>query len=82
MKEQNLVSSDDRLDRLTYSIAETAVVLGISKANAAALVHSAGFPAFRRGRRILVKREKLKEWVENQPEGLNDRYVRRRESAK
>ena len=72
-----LEPSEVKLESLCYNVKQVAVVLGISLRVASNLVHSEGFPAFRLGRRVLVKRDRLREWVDNQPEGLGDRYVRK-----
>ena len=71
-------SQDSRLEKLCYSIQEVAEVMGLSRTEASYLVHTEGFPAFRHGRRILISRERLAEWVrEKADQGLGDRYVRR-----
>ena len=77
MAQEALVSSETRLEKLCYSVEEAAAVIGLSTTTLKSLVHAEGFPVFRVGRRILVKRDKLKEWVDNHPEGLGDRYVRK-----
>ena len=45
---------------------QVALVLGISRANSYQLFHSKGFPTIAIGKRILVSKEKLKQWVETQ----------------
>ena len=44
---------------LMMNIADVATVLGISRAGAYKLAHSADFPAFQIGKRIVVSREKF-----------------------
>ena len=44
---------------LMMNMADVAAVLGISRAGAYKLAHSADFPAFQIGRRIVVSREKI-----------------------
>ena len=46
-----------------------AAVLGISRANAYNLMHQENFPSIQVGKRIIVPKEKLKEWIdkESQP---------------
>lgn len=46
-------------------LAET---LGISRAGAYELMHSKGFPTLRIGKRMLVGKEKLIEWIDTQSE--------------
>lgn len=42
---------------------ELAGALGISMAGAYALIHSKGFPSLRIGKRLMVPKEKLTEWI-------------------
>ena len=53
---------------LTLSVPEVAAVLGISRAGAYELVHSASFPKVKIGKRILVPKDKLIEWLDAQVE--------------
>lgn len=55
-------------DKLTYSIAETAQVLGISRPQVYTLIHREDFPSFRVGSRVLISSEGLKQWVAVQAE--------------
>ena len=48
-------------DAVTGSVA---AVLGISRARAYELVHSEGFPALKIGSRIVVPKDKLREWID------------------
>ena len=41
-----------------------AAVLGISRAGAYELVHSEGFPTLKIGSRIVVPKDKLREWID------------------
>lgn len=43
---------------------QVAAVLGISRAGAYELVHSEGFPALKIGSRIVVPKDKLREWID------------------
>lgn len=43
---------------------DVAQVLGISRAGAYTLMHSKGFPALHVGKRIVVPKDKLLEWIE------------------
>ena len=58
--------------KITCNAAELAELLGISLSAAYPLMHRADFPAFRVGKRLLVKRDKVFEWVDAQsaPEQL------------
>lgn len=53
---------------LTLSVPEVAAVLGISRAGAYELVHSASFPKVKIGKRIFVPKDKLIEWLDAQVE--------------
>ena len=53
---------------LTLSVPEVAAVLGISRAGAYELVHSASFPKIKIGKRILVPKDKFIEWLDAQVE--------------
>ena len=54
---------------LALSAEDVAQVLGISRANAYALMHSKGFPTLKIGKRMTVPKEKLIEWMEKQLAG-------------
>ena len=51
---------------ITLKADEVAQVLGISRANAYVLMHSADFPTLRIGKRMVVPKDKLIEWIETQ----------------
>lgn len=53
---------------LTLSVPEVAAVLGISRAGAYELAHSASFPKVKIGKRILVPKDKFIEWLDAQVE--------------
>ena len=53
---------------LMMNMADVAAVLGISRAGAYKLAHSADFPAFQIGKRIVVSREKFLDWLDRQCE--------------
>ena len=50
---------------LTLSVPEMAAALGISRAGAYELVRTEGFPALKIGTRIVIPKDKLKEWVDH-----------------
>ena len=54
---------------LTLSVQEIAIVLGISKTSAYELVRSKGFPILKIGSRLVVPKEKFREWVEQNTGG-------------
>lgn len=50
---------------LTLNVVQVAaVLLGISRAGAYELVHSEGFPTLKIGSRIVVPKDKLREWID------------------
>lgn len=51
---------------MTLSAAQVASVLGISKANAYNLMRSEGFPTIRIGKRMIVPRDSLIDWMSSQ----------------
>ena len=51
---------------ITLSANRVAQVLGISRANAYTLMHSKGFPTIQIGKRMVVPKNKLIEWMERQ----------------
>jgi excisionase family DNA binding protein len=62
---KNNFTSYDQLP-LALSAEEVSQVLGISRANAYALMHSKGFPTLKIGKRMTVPKDKLMEWMEKQ----------------
>lgn len=67
MKE-NFYKSYDELP-LMLSVQKIAIVLGISKTSAYDLVRSKGFPVLKIGSRLVVPKEKFREWVEQNTGG-------------
>lgn len=57
------------MERLVYSVDEMAGVLDISRPKAFEFVHRAGFPVVRVGRRLLIPRDGLEEWLKQQAKG-------------
>ena len=49
---------------LMLNVVQVAAVLGISRAGAYELVHSVGFPTLKIGSRIVVPKDKLREWID------------------
>ncbi len=62
---KNSYTSYDQLP-LALSAEDVSQVLGISRANAYALMHSKGFPTLKIGKRMTVPKDKLIEWMEKQ----------------
>ena len=59
---QSVYNSYDELP-LMLSVREIAKVLGISKTSAYELVRRKGFPGLKIGSRLVVPKEKFREWV-------------------
>jgi excisionase family DNA binding protein len=54
---------------LALGAEDVAQVLGISRANAYALMHSKGFPTLKIGKRMTVPKDKLIEWIQTRIAG-------------
>ena len=61
-KSKVIFTSIDQLP-LTLNADQVASVLSISRANAYTLMHSKGFPTIRIGKRMVVHRDKLIDWM-------------------
>ena len=59
------IKSFDELP-ITLRAEDVADILGVSRANAYVIMHSKGFPKMQIGKRIMVMKEKLQEWMETQ----------------
>ena len=55
---------------LTLNAREAAEVLRISKSKVYELAHSESFPAIRIGKRVVIPRDKLIQWMNDQAKGL------------
>ena len=66
MKEEKFGNYDDL--PLTLTVPEVGGVLGLSRAKAYDLVRREGFPSMRIGTRILVPRDRLIRWIDEQTE--------------
>ena len=60
---------------ITLSATQVAEVLGISRANAYTLMHSVGFPTLIIGKRMVVPKDKLLAWMDEQIGGIYDTRV-------
>ena len=58
---------------LTLDANDIAQALGISRANAYNLFHTAGFPTLRIGKRMMCPKDKFTEWMDRQSGTLSDR---------
>ena len=56
------------MDKLAYSLTETAQVLGVSRPTVYALIKQPGFPVFQIGGRKLVSVDGLRDWIRSQTE--------------
>ena len=63
MEEKNYKSYDEL--PLTLSVMDIAGILGISRAGAYDLAKQEDFPSFQVGKRILIPKDKFKQWIEN-----------------
>lgn len=53
-------------EKLALSVGEAAELLGVSKPTMYEFIHREDFPSFKMGRRTLISRVRLAEWVEAQ----------------
>lgn len=72
--ESHLTTNCRSLDELPAMLTATelAGALGISRAGAYALLHRKGFPALRIGKRLMVPKDKLTAWID-QNTGIDER---------
>ena len=58
------------IERMPYSLnaQQVAEILGIAKNSAYTLMHSKSFPTLHIGRRLVVPKEKLLQWMDDQLE--------------
>lgn len=61
----NKKSEDKYMDKLVYTVKETAQVLNIGMNNAYCLVNSKNFPRIQVGRKILIPKKALEIWLES-----------------
>lgn len=55
-----------RPEKLTYSVAEAAAVLGVSTSNMYQIIKMRGFPVIVLGKRRLIPIQGLQRWIEEQ----------------
>lgn len=58
----------DNTTKVAMTVREFGTSLGIGRKKAYELVNSKGFPSFRIGRKVLINREGLKRWMQEQEE--------------
>ena len=51
---------------IMLSVTEVAKFLGISRTNTYELIHTTGFPKIQLGKRIVIPKDKLLEWLNRQ----------------
>ncbi|MCD8051499.1 MAG: helix-turn-helix domain-containing protein [Clostridiales bacterium] len=56
-------------EKLTLKPKEVAEVLGLGITKTYELMHTPDFPSFRVGKRLLVSKKALEEWLEKQQDG-------------
>ncbi len=61
-------------EKLTLSVEEAGKLLGVSRQIAYQLSRRADFPTLRIGRRVLVPRKQLEEWIERNVTGAEVRF--------
>ncbi len=57
---------DNSIEKLTYDVEDLMGVLGISRVKAYELANSQGFPKIRIGKRILIPKESLLKWLQEE----------------
>ncbi len=59
---------------VTFGAAELSSILGISRNKAYELIHTAGFPKYRIGRKIIISKKHFLEWMDRQFDESNRLY--------
>lgn len=62
----------ENIEKQTYTVRETARILGINVTAAYVLTRQGDFPSRKIGRRIIVSKLGLKRWLECQSLGMTD----------
>lgn len=60
------------MEKMTMSVDEMAVALGISRPKAYELTKRAGFPSINVGRRIVISKLGLERWLDQQAQAQQD----------
>lgn len=61
------------MEKLGFSIAEVAKLLGVSRPTVYALINNEQLPTIHAGRRVIVPAEQFKHWIESRSTGRNDK---------
>ena len=56
-------------EKLTLSVEEAGKLLGVSRQVASQLIHRPDFPTIHIGRRVLIPKKQLEEWMDRQVSG-------------
>ena len=56
-------------EKLTLSVEETGKLMGVSRQVAYQLIHRPDFPTIQIGRRVLIPKKQLEEWMDRQVNG-------------
>ena len=56
-------------EKLTLSVEEVGKMLGVSRQVAYQLIHRPDFPTIQIGRRVLIPKKQLEEWMDQQVNG-------------
>jgi len=59
-------ASEEALQPMTLSLKQLEQVMGISHNTALKLAHTPGFPSFYVGKRLMINREMLQAWMDQQ----------------
>ena len=70
MNLDNAITNDQAVSSdpmpIVMTVAQVAAALGVSRPTAYNLVNRKDFPSFRIGKKILIAKKKLMEWIDNQ----------------
>ena len=61
-------------EKLTLSVEEAGKLLGVSRQVAYQLIHRSDFPTLQIGRRILIPKKQLEEWMDRNVTGAEGNY--------
>ena len=61
-------------EKMTLSVEEAGKLLGVSRQVAYQLIHRPDFPTLQIGRRVLIPKKQLEEWMDRQVNGREADY--------
>lgn len=61
-----MIDKTNAKEKLTLTVGEAAELLGVSRPTVYVLMRAEGFPAFKIGRRTLISRAGLADWINSQ----------------